>query len=216
MDIEKLIVRVFISTYLALERAVETAQYFETKAHALFREVQPAHGAARVTAPTSEAYPCLLDRGKYVAVVVVIVVVALPIFLDGIFTVGLSMTGQGNVFVWGNDQTTRLLLTRSSEASPCTKCFSCFFALVYYIHTSYIWFTILSPSLVFSPSVLLSQLINGCRCPRRSRSSCVAFISHTHTFSLFLFHARFSIYLLRSVSLPHWCGIHFLQGRSQQ
>lgn len=138
MDIEKLIVRVFISTYLALERAVETAQYFETEAHALFREVQPAHGAARVTAPTSEAYPCLLDRGKYVAVVVVIVVVALPIFLDAIFTVGLSMTGQGNVFVWGNDQTTRLLLTRSSEASPCTKCFSCFFALVYYIQTSYI------------------------------------------------------------------------------
>lgn len=134
MDIEKLIVRVFISTYLALESAVETAQYFETEAHALFREVQPAHGAARVTAPTSEAYPCLLDRGKYVAVVVVIVVVALPIFLDEIFTVGLSMTGQGNVFVWGNDQTTRLLLTRSSEASPCTKCFSCF-SLWYIIYT---------------------------------------------------------------------------------
>lgn len=83
-DIKKRFTRVY-STYLALERAVETAQYFETEAHALFREVQPAHGAARVTAPTSEAYPCLLD-GKYVAVVVVIVVVALSIFLDANFT----------------------------------------------------------------------------------------------------------------------------------
>lgn len=82
---EKLIVRVFIFTYLALKRAVETAQYFETETHALFREVQPAHGAARVTAPTSEAYPCLLN-GKYVAVVVVIVVIVLSIFLDAVFT----------------------------------------------------------------------------------------------------------------------------------
>lgn len=40
---------------LALECAIEVAQYFETEAHALFREVQPAHGAARVTGATNEA-----------------------------------------------------------------------------------------------------------------------------------------------------------------
>lgn len=57
-------------------------QYFETEAHALFREVQPAaHGAARVTAPTSETYPCLLG-GKYVAVVVVVAVAAISTPLD--------------------------------------------------------------------------------------------------------------------------------------
>lgn len=73
------------STYLSLERAVDTPQpqYFETEAHALFREVQPAaHGSARVTAPI-EAYPSLPD-GEYVAVVVMVVAAA-SMLLDGVF-----------------------------------------------------------------------------------------------------------------------------------
>lgn len=122
-----------------------------------------------------------------------------------------------------DDKTDKTCARRTTTSQPGlprltrARMFLLLFASIYHIYTSYIRFTTLSPSLVFSPSVLLSQFIT------------VAvvlvvvvvvawplflFLSFSH--SLFLFQACFSIYLFRSVSLSHWCGIHFLQGRSRQ